>query len=67
METLTIHAVYEDGKLTPLTPLPCEDKEQVLIKVVRQSAVQKSQALLQNLDPAVVRKVAEGDELSILD
>jgi predicted DNA-binding antitoxin AbrB/MazE fold protein len=67
METLTIHAVYEDGKLTPLTPLPCEDKEQVLLKVVRQSAVQKSQGLLQGLDPAVVQKVADGDEFSILD
>ena len=28
MKTFTIHAIYEDGKLRPLTPLPCEDKEQ---------------------------------------
>jgi len=67
METLTIHTIYEDGKLTPLTPLPCEVKEQVLLKVVRQSAVQNSQELLQGLDPAVVQKVADGDDFSILD
>ena len=66
METLTIRAVYEDGKLRPLTPLPCEDKEQVLLKVIRQSAVRKSQGLLQGLDPEVVQKVADGDEFSIL-
>ena len=66
METLTIHAIYEDGKLRPLTPLPCEDKEQVLLKVVPQSAVWKSRGLLQGLDPEVVQKVADGDEFSIL-
>jgi len=66
METLTIHAIYEDGKLRPLTPLPCEDKEQVLLKVIRQSAVRNSQGLLQGLDPEVVQKVADGDEFSIL-
>jgi predicted DNA-binding antitoxin AbrB/MazE fold protein len=66
METLTVHAVYEDGKLTPLTPLPCQDKEEVLIKVVRQSAVQNSQGLLQGLDPKVVQEIAEGDEFSVL-
>jgi predicted DNA-binding antitoxin AbrB/MazE fold protein len=66
MKTFTIYAIYEDGKLRPLTPLPCEDKEQVLLKVVRQSAVQKSQGLLQGLDPALVQEVAEGDEFSVL-
>jgi hypothetical protein len=58
--------VYEDGKLTPLTPLPCQDKEEVLIKVVRQSAVQNSQGLLQGLDPKLVQEIAEGDEFSVL-
>ena len=66
METLTIHAIYEDGKLRPLTPLPCEGKEQVLLNVVRQNAVRKSEGLLQGLDPEVVQKVADGDEFSIL-
>jgi len=66
METLTVHAIYEDGKLRPLTPLPCQDKEEVLLKVVRQSAVQNSQGLLQGLDPKVVQEIAEGDECSVL-
>jgi hypothetical protein len=38
----------------------------VLLKVVRQSAVEKSQGLLQGLDPEVVQEVAEGDEFSVL-
>lgn len=66
METLTIHAVYENGMLRPLTPLPLQDQEKVLLKVVRHSAVQETQGLLQGLDPAVVQEVAEGDEFSIL-
>ncbi len=66
METLTIDAVYENGTLRPLTPLPLQDQEKVLLTVVRHSAVQETQGLLQGLDPAVVREVAEGDEFSIL-
>ena len=66
METLTIHAIYENGTLQPLTPLPLQDQEEVLLKVVRYSAVQEIQGLLQGLDPAVVQEVAEGDEFSIL-
>ena len=66
METLTIYAIYEDGKLRPLTPLPCQEKEQVLLKVIRQSAVQETQGLLQGLDPEIVREVAESDEFSVL-
>lgn len=66
MEVLTIHAIYEDGKLTPLTPLPCHYKEQVLLKVVRQSNVEKSQDLLKGLDPETVQDVAESNEFSVL-
>jgi predicted DNA-binding antitoxin AbrB/MazE fold protein len=66
METLTIHAVYENGTLRPLTPLPLQDKEKVLLKVVRHSAVQETQGLLQGIDPAVVQEVAGGDKFSIL-
>ena len=65
METLTIPAIYENGTLRPLTPLPLQDQEKVLLKVVRHSAVQETQGLLQGLDPAVVQKIAEGDEFSI--
>jgi predicted DNA-binding antitoxin AbrB/MazE fold protein len=66
MEAFTTHAIYEDGKLRPLTPLPCREKEQVLLRVIRQSAVQKTQGLLSGLDPKVVQEVAEGDEFSVL-
>ena len=66
METLMIHAIYEDGKLRPLTPLPLQDQEKVLLKVMRHSAVQETQGLLQGLDPEVVQEVAEGDESSVL-
>jgi hypothetical protein len=63
MEALTINAIYENGKLTPL---PCHDKEQVLLKVVRQSNVEKSQGLLKGLDAETVRDVAESNEFSVL-
>ena len=66
METLTIHAVYEDGKLRPLTPLPLQNQERVLLKVIRHSAVQGMQGLLQGLDPEVVQEVTEGDQFSVL-
>ena len=66
MEVLTINAFYEDGKLTPLTALPCHDKEQVLLQVVRQSNVEKSQGLLKGLDPETVQDVAESNEFSVL-
>jgi len=66
MEALTTHAVYENGTLRPLTPLPLQDQEKVLLKVVRHCAVQETQGLLQGLDPAVVQEVAEGDEFSVL-
>ena len=66
MDTLTIHAVYEDGKLRPLTPLPLQNQEKVMLKVIRHSAVQETQGLLQGLEPEVVQEVAEGDEFSVL-
>lgn len=66
MVTITIHAIYEDGKLRPLQPLSLQDKERVLLKVIRQGAVQETQGLLQGLDPEVVREVAEGDEFSVI-
>lgn len=66
METLTIHAVYEDGKLRPLTPLPLRNQEKILLKVIRHGAVQETQGLLQGLEPEIIQEVAEGDEFSVL-
>ena len=64
MSTLTIHAIYEEGKLRPLEPLPFQEQEYVLLQVIRQSAVQETAGILQGLNPDVVREVAEGDGFS---
>ena len=64
MSVLTIHAIYEEGKLRPLQPLPLQEQEQVLLQVIRESAVQETSGMLQGLDPQVVREVAEGEEFS---
>jgi predicted DNA-binding antitoxin AbrB/MazE fold protein len=66
MSTLTIHAIYEEGKLRPLEPLPLQEHERVLLQVIRQSAVQETAGILQGLNPEVVREVAEADEFSVL-
>jgi predicted DNA-binding antitoxin AbrB/MazE fold protein len=65
MTALTVHAIYEDGKLRPLQPLPLQEKESVLLQVIRHSAVQETAGMLQGLDPEVVREVAEGEEFSV--
>jgi predicted DNA-binding antitoxin AbrB/MazE fold protein len=64
MPVLTIHAIYEEGKLRPLQPLPLQEQEQVLLQVIRESLVQETSGMLQGLDPEVVREVAEGEEFS---
>ena len=66
MATLTIHAIYAEGKLRPLEPLPLQEQERVLLQVIRQSAVQETSGILQGLNPEVVREVAEGDEFSVI-
>jgi predicted DNA-binding antitoxin AbrB/MazE fold protein len=67
MATFTIRAVYEDWKLRPLEPLPLQERESVLLQVIRRSAVQETAGLLQGLSPEVVREIAEGDEFSVID
>ena len=65
MATLTIQAIYEDGKLRPLQPLPLEENESVLIQVIRHSAVEDTTGMLQGLQPQIVQDVAEGEEFSV--
>lgn len=65
MTALTVCAIYEDGKLRPLQPLPLQEKESVLLQVIRHSVVQETAGMLQGLDPEVVREVAEGEEFSV--
>ena len=66
MATFTVRAIYEEGKLRPLEPLPLEEKESVMLQVIRQSAVQETAGILQGLNPDTVREVAEGDEFSVI-
>ena len=66
MAILTIQAIYEDGKLRPLQPLPLQEKESVLVQVIRQGAVAETTGMLQGLEPEVVRDVAEGEEFSAI-
>jgi hypothetical protein len=59
---------FDDAVLLgePFFRLHGEIGPQVLLKVVRHSAVQETQGLLQGLDPEVVQQIAEGDEFSVL-
>jgi len=66
MATFTIRAVYEEGKLRPLEPLPLDEQENVMLQVIRHSAVQETAGILQGLNSDTVRKVAEGDEFSVI-
>jgi predicted DNA-binding antitoxin AbrB/MazE fold protein len=65
MTALTVQAIYEDGKLRPLQPLPLQEKESVLLQVIRHSVVQETAGMLQGLDLEVVREVAKGEEFSV--
>jgi predicted DNA-binding antitoxin AbrB/MazE fold protein len=63
---LTVRAIYENGQLRPLEPLALQERESVLLQVIRQSAVQETAGILQGVSPEVVREVAEGDEFSVI-
>jgi predicted DNA-binding antitoxin AbrB/MazE fold protein len=66
MAALTVRAIYEDGKLRPLQPLPLQEKESVLLQVIRRSAVEETAGLLQGLAPDVVQEIAKGEEFSVI-
>jgi predicted DNA-binding antitoxin AbrB/MazE fold protein len=66
MVTLTVRAIYENGQLRPLEPLALQERECVLLQVIRQSAVQETAGILQGVNPEVVREVAEGEEFSVI-
>ena len=72
----TFEAVYEDGVLKPTQPLSLEEHAKVRILIVPKppeaglavDAVGRSYGLLHwTGDPAVLRQVAEDDELGILE
>jgi predicted DNA-binding antitoxin AbrB/MazE fold protein len=65
----TIEAVYEDGVLKPVRPLPLKEHEKVRITVEpEQTWAERTAGILQwNGDPEVLRRIAEDDEFSILE
>ena len=64
MASLTVHAIYEDGILRPVHPLPLQEHECVVIQVTRQGTVQETSGILQGLPPDLVEAIAEGEEYS---
>ena len=66
MATFTVRAIYEEGKLRPLEPLPLQEQESVLPQVIQQSAVQETAGILRGLNSEVIQEVAEGDEFSVI-
>ena len=67
--TLTVEAIYENGVLKPLQPLPLEEKETVRITIEPQrSWAERTAGLLQwTGDPEVLRRIAEDDEFGLLE
>jgi len=64
MVSLTVHAIYEDGILRPVHPLPLQEHECVVIQITRRGTVQETSGSLQGLSPDVVEAIAEGEEFS---
>ena len=66
MASLTIRAIYEDGKLVPLQPLPLQEHECVLVQVIRLQTVTETSGLLHGLPLDIIRDIAEGEAYSVL-
>jgi predicted DNA-binding antitoxin AbrB/MazE fold protein len=64
MVSLIVHAIYEDGILRPVHPLPLQEHECVVLQIARRGTVQETSGLLQGLPPDVVEAIAEGEEYS---
>lgn len=67
--TLTVEAVYEDGVLKPVEPLPLKEREQVEISIQTQP-VKLAQAygiIGWKGDGETLRRIAEDAEFSILE
>jgi predicted DNA-binding antitoxin AbrB/MazE fold protein len=67
--TLTIEAIYENGVLKPIQPLPLKEHERVQVTVqVIQSVARESAGMLRwRGDWETLRQLAEGDEFGILE
>lgn len=66
---LTIEAIYEKGVLAPKEPLPLKEHEKVRITIEPEiSWAERTAGMLPwSGDPAILRRIAEEDEFSILE
>lgn len=65
--SITIEAVYEDGVLKPLSPLPdIGERERVLITIQSKSVVDSLQGRIK-IDPAVAQEIIESADNSLLE
>ena len=67
--TLTIEAIYENGVLKPIQPLPLQEHDRVQITVqVKQSVARESAGMLRwRGDWETLRQLADDDEFGILE
>ncbi len=67
--TLTVEAIYENGVLKPVQPLPLKEQEVVRITIESQlSWVERTAGMMKwTGDPEVLRRIAEDDEYGILE
>jgi predicted DNA-binding antitoxin AbrB/MazE fold protein len=72
---LIVEAIYENGVLKPVQPLPLEENERVRVSIHRPAdvpkaldAVERSYGLIGwTGDPETLRRIAEDDEFGILE
>jgi predicted DNA-binding antitoxin AbrB/MazE fold protein len=66
---ITIEAVYENGVLKPVQPLPLKEQQRVQVTVrVKPSAARESAGMLRwRGDWETLRRLAEEDEFGILE
>ena len=67
--TITVEAIYENGVLRPIEPLPLNEQEivRITIEPERGWAERTSGLLKWRGDPELLQRIAEGDEFSILE
>lgn len=67
--SISVEAVYENGVLKPVRPLPLAENAKVLVTIVHQASwVDRTAGILKwTGDPEVLRRVAEDDEFSVLE
>jgi predicted DNA-binding antitoxin AbrB/MazE fold protein len=66
---LTVEAVYENGVLKPMQPLPFKEHERVLVSVQAKPSIARESAgmLRWRGDWETLRRLAEDDEFGILE